>query len=207
MNVKRNEAKVAIALCVIVGLASLVLLTLTDALAPAASPDLAAADAATATMFIKFEGVDGESQDRDHKNWCDLLSFSQGQKLSDVDSRLGTLIGSGVVMEDAVVTKQLDKASPKLADAVCKGAHLPKVQIHVTRAFPSGRSVFYAYELKDVLITSYHVSGSAESATLPIEEISLNFDEIKVTYTEYDDAGLKKGNVEYSYKVSTGSRL
>ena len=27
--------------------------------------------------FIKFDGVEGESQDKDHKGWSDLLSFGQ----------------------------------------------------------------------------------------------------------------------------------
>ncbi|MBW2092594.1 MAG: type VI secretion system tube protein Hcp [Deltaproteobacteria bacterium] len=27
--------------------------------------------------YIKFDGVDGESQDKDHKDWIDVLSFSQ----------------------------------------------------------------------------------------------------------------------------------
>ncbi len=28
--------------------------------------------------YIKFDGVDGETKDRDHKRWSDLASFSQG---------------------------------------------------------------------------------------------------------------------------------
>ncbi|MDI9446743.1 MAG: type VI secretion system tube protein Hcp, partial [Planctomycetota bacterium] len=28
--------------------------------------------------YIKFDGVDGEAQDAQHKNWSDILSFSQG---------------------------------------------------------------------------------------------------------------------------------
>lgn len=40
-----------------------------------------------------------------------------------------------------------------------------------------------------------------QAVNAPIEEISLNFEEIKVTHTECDSAGLSKGNVEYSWKV------
>ena len=28
--------------------------------------------------YIKFDGVDGEAQDKDHKGWSDIMSFSQG---------------------------------------------------------------------------------------------------------------------------------
>jgi type VI protein secretion system component Hcp len=30
-------------------------------------------------VFVKFDGVDGESQDKDHKDWANLSSLSQGQ--------------------------------------------------------------------------------------------------------------------------------
>jgi type VI secretion system secreted protein Hcp len=39
---------------------------------------------------------------------------------------------------------------------------------------------------------------------MPVEEITISFSEIKVTYTEYDSRGNKKGNVEYSWKVEGG---
>jgi type VI secretion system secreted protein Hcp len=29
-------------------------------------------------LFIKFDGIDGECNDKDHKNWSDLLSLSWG---------------------------------------------------------------------------------------------------------------------------------
>ena len=29
-------------------------------------------------MFLKLEGVTGESQDKDHKEWIDIFSFSLG---------------------------------------------------------------------------------------------------------------------------------
>lgn len=38
------------------------------------------------------------------------------------------------------------------------------------------------YELKNVLVSSYQVGGAGQSENVPTEEISLNFEEIKVTY-------------------------
>ena len=83
------------------------------------------------------------------------------------------------------------------------------------------------HKLKNVLITSYRVTGSnplahaliapapdsilpysgpfiVQAVDAPMEEISLNFEEIKVTYTECDKTGKSKGNIEYSWKVETG---
>jgi type VI secretion system secreted protein Hcp len=103
------------------------------------------------------------------------------------------------------VTKELDKSSPKLAEAVCKGKVFPKVEIHLTASYTdAGRVTYYAYELKNVQVVDYNISGSGQSDAVPAESMSLNFEEIKVTYTEADSKGKKKGNVEYEWKVEEG---
>jgi type VI protein secretion system component Hcp len=57
------------------------------------------------------------------------------------------------------------------------------------------------------MVTSYSISGSAQGEDVPTEQFSLNFEEIKVTYTEQDKAtGQPKGNVEYSWKVEEGTK-
>jgi len=152
--------------------------------------------------FIKFDGVDGESQDKDHKGWSDLQSFSQaitqpGRGATGAARRRGD-----VVLEDIQCTKELDKASPKLAQAMCTGKVFPKVEIHLTASYTdAGRKTYYSYELKNVLVTSYTVSGAGQAEAVPTEVFSLNFGEIKVTYTECDAAGTTKGNVQYTWKV------
>jgi len=158
-----------------------------------------------AAGYIKFDGVDGEAQDAGHRNWSDLLSFSQGQSVP-VDAATGRARGR-VVFEDIVVTRELDKASPKLAEAICQGQVFPKVEIHWMRTVADGtRQAYYAYELKNVQITSYSIGGSAQSDAVPTEQISLNFEEIKATYTVLSDTGQAKGNVEYTWKVEEGEK-
>jgi len=154
--------------------------------------------------YIKFDGIDGESKDKDHKAWTDLTSFSQlitkpGQGTGSTRRR------GDVVLEDLHCTKELDKSSPKIAESVCKGKVFPKVEIHLTASYTdSGRVTYYAYELKNVQIVSYDISGSGQADDVPHESFSLNFEEIKVTYTENDEKGKKKGNIEYTWKVEEG---
>ena len=152
--------------------------------------------------YIKFDGVDGEAQDKDHKNWSDIASFSQGLAQPGGSSTGPTRRRGDVVVEDIHVSKELDKASPKIAESVCKGKVFPKVDIHLTASYTdAGRVTYYAYELKKVLVTSYNIGGSGQSEDVPMEDFSLNFEEIKVTYNETDNAGKSKGNIEYSWKV------
>ena len=195
------------------------------------TPESEAAEISThSSAYIKFQDIDGESQNVGHEGWSEIVSFSQqitdpSSSATDVTRRRGD-----VVLEDIVIVKAIDKASPKLAEAICKGKVFTKVEIHLTG--PSAGSTctgtFYAYELKNVMITGYKVTGSnplanaliapapdsilpysgpfiVQAVDAPLEEISLNFEEIKVTYTECDPiTGKAKGNIEYSWKVEEG---
>lgn len=155
--------------------------------------------------YIKFDGIDGEFQDKDHKNWSVLESFSQSLHKTGGGKTGSTRRGGDVQFEDIHVGKEVDKSSPKLAEAVAKGKVFSKVEIHVTASYTdSGRITYYAYELKNVQVSSYQVGGNGDSR--PSEQMSLNFEEIKVTYTECDNAGKKKGNVEYTWKVEAGEK-
>ena len=205
METRQKRTKVAVSILVLAGLLTFALLAMADdfeSIAPP-SPDVSEGYEMLAGMFVKFEGVDGEVQSGSYRGWCNALSFSQGQSLPD-----GGIVGptrqrGNVVFEDIVVIKELDKASPKLAEAVCKGMVFPKVEIHLTRSY-AGLVTYYAYELKNVLIVGYRIGGSGYSEHIPTEELSLSFEEIKVTYTEFDEGGRAKGNVEYEWRLEGG---
>ena len=157
--------------------------------------------------YLKFDGIEGESVDKDHKGWINILSFSQGIHQPGGGST-GTARRRGdVILDDIAVAKLLDKSSPKIAESVCLGKVFPKVEIELTASYTdAGRVTYYRYELKNVLVTSYSVSGAAQSEDVPAEDFSLNFEEVKVTYTENDSKGKKKGNVEYGWKVEEGEK-
>ena len=156
--------------------------------------------------FVKFDGVDGEATDTNHEKWCELLAFEQGYSKPGGGSTGSSRRRGAAIVEDVVLTKELDKASPKIAEACLKGKVFPKVEIELTRSFgDAGNGVYLRYELKNVQVTSYSIGSEDVNRIYPKEVMSLNFEEIKVTYTEYDDTGSKKGNVEYEYKVEKGA--
>ena len=174
---------------------------------------LGLAQDAFAAAFVKYEGVNGESQDKDHKDWSDLSEFGFND------------------LTKITVSKEIDKSTPKLTEAVCKGRSsspgspltcdtsgstdgrtdpqidppFETVTIDICRT-THGKELqcYLQFELEKVRITSYSISGSTEGDQVPTENFSLNFEEIKVTYTEFDEKGKKKGNVEYSWKVEEG---
>ena len=65
--------------------------------------------------FLKIDGIDGESTDKKHKNWIEILSYSHGMSQpSSIASGTGGLTAERVSMSDFSVMKVLDKASPTL---------------------------------------------------------------------------------------------
>ena len=84
-------------------------------------------------------------------------------------------------------------------EAVTSGKVIPDVTIEFTRVYDAGKT-FYKYEFTNVLVTSYQSSESTGN-TAPTDTLTLNFEEIKVTYTEYDSTGSSKGNIEWSWKI------
>lgn len=157
------------------------------------------------SAFIKFDGIDGESQDKDHKNWSPLIAFGQNMHAPGSGATGSTRRRGTVVVSDIICGKETDKSSPKLQEAMLNGKVFPKVEIHFTASYTdTGRATYMAYELKNVLVTSVQVSGGGQG--VPTESLSLNYEEIKVTYTECDSKGKKKGNVEYSWKVEEGEK-
>ena len=158
-------------------------------------------DKGPSDIYVRFEGVNGEVEDADHEDWCEVIAFEQAHsmQLADTDSIRGK---PSPLFDDIRIVKIIDKASPKLAEAVCMGSVFPTVEIHVTASdYSSGRSTYLAYELGNVLATSYAVAAAARSEDVPCEEVTLSFEEIKMTYTEFDTTGKPKGNVEYSWTL------
>lgn len=156
---------------------------------------------AHAGAFIKFDGIDGEATDTRHKNWSDLQSVSFGIKV-EADTGAGGMTSRPVAGEVKCV-KVLDKSSPLLMRRLVLGELIPALTIEFTRSTAAGNEPYLKYELKNVLISSYSVSpGGAGGDAVPTETLSLNYEEIKVTYTERDEAGQVRSTVEYTWNVT-----
>jgi len=158
-----------------------------------------------AAAYIKFDGVDGEAKDPSHEGWSEISSFSQAiHQPSGGATGIARRRGS-VIMEDIIVTKELDKSSPKLQEGIALGTRFPKVEIDLTTSYGDGeRETYYRYELENVMVTSYSVSGSGDFEELPTEEMTLNYEKIKVTYKELDETGGQRSIVEFIWNLLQG---
>jgi len=153
--------------------------------------------------FLKIDGIPGESTDSKHKEWIEILSFHHGlsQPIVSEASSHGARSSGRVDIQDARITKAVDKATPKLALACCKGTHVATVAVEFCRA-GGEKQKYLEYKLSDVLISSTSTGGTSKgNDALPLEEVSFRFGKIEWTYTQLDDKGSAKGNVAAQWSL------
>jgi type VI secretion system secreted protein Hcp len=158
-------------------------------------------------VFAKYDGIDGESNDANHGKWIDVLSVDWGAHKPGGGATGQSRRRGAAIVEDMHLTIEYEKAAPKLMEKLLTGEVIKKLEIEHTATYGGARATYLKYELKNVAITSMNNSASGnDAAGPPTITIGNNFEEIKVTYTEYDDEGKSKGNVETSFKVEKGEK-
>lgn len=154
-----------------------------------------------AAGYLKIGDIKGESTEKGHKDWIDLYSFSWGvSNPSTIQSGSGA--AGRATFGDIVVVKEVDASTPKLIQAVATGQHYPDVELHLSKQTADGSTVYMAWELKNVRVTSYQVDGSGSDR--PTEQVSLNFEEIKMIYTPSSGTGdaVKENKFEWNVKLN-----
>ena len=156
-------------------------------------------------MFLEIDGVKGETQDKamGEKGAIDILAWSWGASQSG-NMHMGSGGGAGKVsVQDISITKYIDKASTGLLHHVCTGEHYKSAKITCRKA--GGAALPYlTIEMKQVMITNLSTGGSGGEDRLT-ENISLNFAEFKISYTEQSDAGQAAGALIANWDIAGNS--
>lgn len=156
--------------------------------------------------YLKIGDIKGESVEPAHKEWINLLSFDQHISRPMAAGISGsTRQRASAVCGDVVVTKELDASTPKLIQAICDGTVFKEVKIDMcTSTGDKQRVPYLQYELKNVMVSSFSISGASEGPSVPTESLSLNYEEIKWTYDKMGKDGKSQGKVDASWKVEEG---
>src|SRR6266496_4769140 len=101
--------------------------------------------------FLKLDGIDGSSADRDHKDEIEVLSFSWGA-VQEGDTGGGGGGGTGKVqLQDFHFTANFNKASPALFLSCASGKHI-KQGVLTGRSDRLG-GTFYKVTFSDIIIS------------------------------------------------------
>jgi type VI secretion system secreted protein Hcp len=141
-------------------------------------------------MFLKLDGIKGESKDHKHPDEIHVESFSWGLSQTGAHG-VGGGGGAGKVnVHDISITKFLDKSSPELMLACCNGKHIPSGLVTVRKAGETPVE-YLKIKLTDILISGIQHAG--HGSDLLTESLSLNFAKFNLEYQEQGADGKAKG--------------
>ena len=157
-------------------------------------------------MFLKFESgkkLNGESRDKVHVGTIDVLAWSWGASNAGT-AHLGGGAGAGKVnVQDMSITKYVDKASPDLILACCKGTHYTDALLTVRKAGDKPLE-YLKIKMEEVMVTSVSTGGSGGEDRLT-ENVSLNFGKVTVDYTEQTAGGGEGAKPSIMYNIAENS--
>jgi type VI secretion system secreted protein Hcp len=151
-------------------------------------------------MFIKIGDLKGESRDKTHAGEIDVLAWSWGVSNSG-SAHTGGGAGAGKAnVQDLSFTKYIDKSSPSLQLACCKGSHYTDATLVVRKA--GGKPLEYLkITMTEVLISSVSTGGSGGEDRLT-ENVSLNFAKVKVDYVEQKPDGTEGDKPTMTFSIA-----
>lgn len=131
-------------------------------------------------MFLKIDGIDGESQDAKHKGEIEIESFSWGASRPAAAGGTGGGGSTGrATMEDFTFTTPVTRASPKLFLACVENRRIKTALLTVRRAGAQQQD-FLKVTMSDVQISAWKHAAAGE---LPMDQVSMDFGKVQIAYT------------------------
>jgi type VI secretion system secreted protein Hcp len=138
-----------------------------------------------AAAYLKIDDIPGESTRAGYEDWIEISELHTDLRRTLDTGRLSGSADVGPV----VIGKEIDKATPYLAQALFRGTRLGEVEIELTRATRDGGNTLYAqFLLHDASVAKFSQESSEGSEV--IEEVAFNYTEIEWHYRELEvDSG------------------
>ena len=150
-------------------------------------------------IFLKINGIDGESQDSSHKNEIEVLGWGwQVSQQSSMHSGSGGGSGKATV-EDLTFEHMLDRASPNLMKYCLNGKHIDQAVLTVRKAGGSPLE-YLKITMSDVIVTLVGPSGSNSEIGIR-EQVRLSFSTVKQEYVVQNAQGGSGGTITASYDI------
>jgi type VI secretion system secreted protein Hcp len=154
-------------------------------------------------IFVKIDGIEGDSNDDRHANEIEVLSFGQGLSQTLISNRGGGGGFGKAKFSDVSFRHPIDSASVKLMVASASGEHIKSATFSFRK--PGQNQDYYKVTLSNVLISAVNQVGStgeqgplsfddlkaSSNATGLLEEVKLNFTKIEwIFYPQKADGSL-----------------
>ena len=155
-------------------------------------------------VYLKIDGIKGESADSEHLGWIELTSAQWGvkQPKSATASTGGGHTAERCEHQTIAISKLADLSSPLLMQTCSAGKTIPKARIELMRADGQGERVkYYEVELENVLIAN--ISQIVHQGDVLHDSIGLKFSQVKWKYSQQKIGGGAGGNTSGGWNLST----
>ncbi len=133
---------------------------------------------AATDMFLKMDGIQGETVDAKHKGEMDVLAWSWGQSTGTARTRRGVIPTACV--QDLSLTKYIDSATPGLIMNGMTGQVAPTAVLSIRKAGGTQQE-YLRLTMRNVTISSFSTGGSGGEDRLT-ENVTLHFDSMEGQY-------------------------
>jgi type VI secretion system secreted protein Hcp len=147
-------------------------------------------DNGAGNMFLKLDGVQGETKHDTHSGYIEISSFSFGAGNRSTGAAGGAGAGK-TSFSSFTITKPVDKTSPLLQAGDLAGAHYKEADVFFARKAGRGQQDYLELKIDDVLISSYKLGGASGDSGRPVETIVLDGSKGEATFL----SGNSKANV------------
>jgi type VI secretion system secreted protein Hcp len=155
-------------------------------------------------LFLKIDGIPGESLDSKHKDEIELVSFGWGVTQAVADGRGGGGGAGRAQFQDFHFTMRVSKASPQLFLACASGKHIKEANLSVRRA-QKQQVEYLKIKLTDLLVTSFQEADS--DGEVPQESIAFAFSRIQLEYHPQSARGSGGAAITAGWDLSKNAKL
>jgi len=159
-----------------------------------------------AEMFLKLDGVDGESLDFAHGGESEIKSWgwtttnlvrwdvNQGGQSTKVD------------VKQIEINKTCDKASVILYQNCVTGKHIPSAKITCRKNDGDNKVEYLIVDMKDVMVSHVQWTGDGNNQALD-ETLHLSFAEFTLHYTVQQDQGTPTGATQFGFNIQRQQKV
>ena len=153
-----------------------------------------------AEMFLKLDGIEGESLDAAHGGEIEIKSWNW-----NTENHVKWDVNQGgqstkVIVNDINLEKACDKASVTLHQNCITGKHIKHGTITCRKNDGDQKFEYLIVKLTDVMITKINFEGQGDEQSLK-ETVGLSFAEFRMDYKLQNDTGTAQGSKSFQFNV------
>jgi type VI secretion system secreted protein Hcp len=157
-------------------------------------------------MFLKIDGIKGESADHKHKGEIDVVAWSWGIAAPATHSASPTGQNTGrLVIHDISITKKLDLSSPLLLQHATNGRYIKEVTLVVRKSGEKGGE-FLKIKLSNVRVAQVKNHGVGPGEGI-MEEVTLNFEKVEYEYRPQAADGSLGPPVNFGWDIKANLKI